>query len=550
MVFEHVFIEISAILVIATTLGILGLLLRQPLIVAFLLTGVLSGPFGLGIITSYDKIELLGHIGISILLFVVGLRLDLHLIKTTGPVALATGLGQIAFTILFGFIITMGMGLPLVSAIYVSVAMTFSSTIIIVKLLSDKKEIESLHGRIAMGFLIVQDIVAILALIVLTALGGGTIGDQAAAWEIAWIMGKGIAFLACIALLMRYVLPGMTGRLARNAELLVLFAVAWAVFLGALGEYLGFSKEVGAFLGGISLASTPYREAIGSRLVSLRDFLLLFFFIDLGSRLEFSAVGPQLGKAAVLSLFVLIGNPLIIMTIMGIMGYRRRTGFLAGLTVAQISEFSLILAALGVGIGHISRDTMGLITLIGVCTIFVSTYMILNSGALYQALSPAIRIFERKSPYREIETTGTCDLTDIDMILVGLGNYGSSLAHDLLKRGKKILGVDFDPQVLGTWEAQGVSVMFGDAGDPEFLDQLPLSCSRWFVSMITDRRLNLAILHHLRDLSYNGHLVLTAGNEEDAQAYEKAGAHLVLRPYRHVAEHASNKITDAMKQIP
>ena len=229
MIFEHVFIEISAILFIATTLGILGLLLRQPLIVAFLLTGVLSGPFGLGIITSYDKIELLGHIGISILLFVVGLRLDLHLIRTTGPVALATGLGQIAFTILFGFIITMGMGLPLISSIYVSVAMTFSSTIIIVKLLSDKKEIDSLHGRIAMGFLIVQDIVAILALIVLTALGGANAGDQAAAWEIAWIMGKGIAFLACIGLLMRYVLPGMTGMLARNQELLVLLRSGLAV---------------------------------------------------------------------------------------------------------------------------------------------------------------------------------------------------------------------------------------------------------------------------------------------------------------------------------
>jgi Kef-type K+ transport system membrane component KefB len=320
MMFENVFIEVTAILVIASGLGILGLLLRQPLIVAFLLTGVLSGPFGFGIITSYEKIELLGHIGISLLLFVVGLRLDLHLIRTTGPVALATGLGQIAFTIFFGLIITSVMGMPIISSIYVSLAMAFSSTIIIVKLLSDKKEIDALHGRIAMGFLIVQDIVAILVLIVLTALGVNNAGDQKAIWEITWIAGKGLGFLVCIGLLMRFVLPWLTGMLARSQELLVLFAVAWAVFLGALGDYLGFSKEVGAFLGGISLASTPYRETIGARLVSLRDFLLLFFFIDLGSRLEFSMVGPQISKAAVLSMFVLIGNPLIIMTIMGLMG--------------------------------------------------------------------------------------------------------------------------------------------------------------------------------------------------------------------------------------
>jgi len=547
MLFENIFIETSAILVIATVLGMLGLLLRQPLIVAFLLAGVITGPFGFGIIKSYESVELLGHIGISLLLFVVGLRLDLHLIRTIGPVALATGGGQIFFTVLFGFIITWVMDLPLVSAMYVSVAMAFSSTIIIVKLLSDKKEIDALHGRIAMGFLIVQDIAAILALIFLTALGGGAAGDEKAVWEIVWIMGKGIAFLGFIGLLMRYVLPGMTSMLGRNRELLLLFAVAWAIFLGALGDYLGFSKEVGAFLGGISLASTPYRDSIGSQLVSLRDFLLLFFFIDLGSRLEFSAVGPQLGKAAVLSLFVLIGNPIIVMSIIGYMGYRRRTGLLAGLTVAQISEFSLIIAALGLGLGHITGDTMSLITLIAVITIFVSTYMILNSDTLYRALASTIKIFERKSPYREIETAGACDLTDIDLILVGLGTHGSAVAYDLMKRGKKILGVDFDPQVLNSWDSRGMSVMFGDAGDPEFIDQIPLGCSRWFISMIRDRKINLMIMHHLKDLGYDGHVVLTAANDEEADAYEKAGTHLVLRPYRHIAKHASDAITNAMQ---
>lgn len=547
MLFENIFIETSAILVIATVLGMLGLLLRQPLIVAFLLAGLITGPFGFGIIKSYESVELLGHIGISILLFVVGLRLDLHLIRTIGPVALATGGGQIFFTVLFGFIITWVMDLPLVSALYVSVAMAFSSTIIIVKLLSDKKEIDALHGRIAMGFLIVQDIAAILALIFLTALGGGATGDEKAVWEIVWVIGKGITFLGFIGLLMKYVLPGITGMLGRNRELLLLFAVAWAIFLGALGDYLGFSKEVGAFLGGISLASTPYRNSIGSQLVSLRDFLLLFFFIDLGSRLEFSAVGPQLGKAAVLSLFVLIGNPIIVMSIIGYMGYRRRTGLLAGLTVAQISEFSLIIAALGVGLGHITGDTMSLITLIAVITIFVSTYMILNSDILYRVLASTIKIFERKSPFREIETVGACDLTDIDLILVGLGTYGSGVAHDLMKRGKKILGVDFDPQVLNSWDSRGMSVMFGDAGDPEFIDQIPLGCSRWFISMIRDRKINLMIMHHLKDLGYEGHVVLTAANDEEADAYEKAGTHLVLRPYRHIAKHASDTITNAMQ---
>jgi len=264
-----------------------------------------------------------------------------------------------------------------ISAAYVSVALTFSSTIIIVKLLSDKKEIDSLHGQIAIGFLIVQDMAAILALIGLTTLGASVTENGPAYFVALIIVAKGLGLVGIIALLMKYVIPYLVRRLAHSLELLTLFAVAWAVFLGAGSELLGFSKEVGAFLAGVSLASTAYRDSIGARLTSLRDFLLLFFFIDLGARLDWSAVGSQLGPSLIFSLFVLIGNPLIVLIIMGLMGYRRRTSFLAGLTVAQISEFSLIVAALGLSIGHITTETVGLITLVGVVTIFISTYMIL-----------------------------------------------------------------------------------------------------------------------------------------------------------------------------
>src|SRR5690606_30796450 len=195
--------------------------------------------------------------------------------------------------------------------------------------------------------------------------------------ELLTVLVKGIGFVAVLVVLMRWVLPTAVGRLARNRELLILASVAWAVAVAAGGEALGFSTEVGAFLAGFTLASTPYREAIASRLVGLRDFLLLFFFIDLGARLELAAAGERLGEAAVLSLFVLIGNPLIVLVIMGLMGYRKRTSFLAGLTVAQISEFSLILAALGLRVGHIDESILGLVTAVGIITIGLSTYLIL-----------------------------------------------------------------------------------------------------------------------------------------------------------------------------
>lgn len=544
------FIEIASILSLATLLGILGQKLRQPLIIMFLATGILAGPSGLGIIHSYDQIELLAHIGIALLLFIVGLKLDLHLIRTTGPVALATGLGQIVFTSIIGFAIAVTMNMSFLTAAYVSVALTFSSTIIIVKLLSDKKEIDSLHGQIAIGFLIIQDIAAILALVVLTTIGESAQEESSYVTTLI-IFAKGLGLLGVIALLTKYVLPHLTRRLAHSLELLTLFAIAWAVFLGAGSEFLGFSKEVGAFLAGVSLASTDYRDSIGARLTSLRDFLLLFFFIDLGARLDWSTVGSQVGASLVFSLFVLIGNPLIVLVIMGWMGYRRRTSFLAGLTVAQISEFSLIVAALGLSIGHITSDAVGLVTLVGVVTIFISTYMILYSGPLYNLLSVPLKVFERRNPYREAAIdTLKGSTASLDIILVGLGNYGSGIAEYLLRRNNSILGIDFDPGALDKWRVRGLSVLYGDMADPEIHEHLPLNKTRWLISTVRSEETNLALVRTFKNRGYGCKLALTATNENEAREFKNAGAHLVFRPFADAAEQAADALAYAMDFLP
>jgi Kef-type K+ transport system membrane component KefB/Trk K+ transport system NAD-binding subunit len=550
MVNGNAFVEIAAILGLATLTGIVGQKLRQPLIIMFLATGILAGPSLLGIIQSYEQIELLAHIGIALLLFIVGLKLDLNLIRTTGPVALATGLGQIVFTSLIGFAIAVLMGMTYLSAAYVSVALTFSSTIIIVKLLSDKKEIDSLHGQIALGFLIVQDIAAILALVGLTTLGSSVSGESAGYLSFLMIGGKGVGLLVAVALLMKYVIPYLTQRLAHSLELLTLFAIAWAVLLGAGSELLGFSKEVGAFLAGVSLASTAFRDSIGARLIGLRDFLLLFFFIDLGARLDLSMVGSQLGTSLVFSIFVLIGNPIIVLVIMGAMGYRRRTGFLAGLTVAQISEFSLIVAALGLSIGHITEETMGLITLVGVVTIFLSTYMILYSYPLYRILSSPLKIFERRNPYREAAIDNLVETEAVDVILVGLGNYGGGLMENLLRRKNAIMGIDFDPGALDKWRARGVPVLYGDMADPEMHEQLPLKKARWVVSTVRSIEMNLTLIHNLKREGYPGKLALNSSSSEEAAELEKAGANLVFRPFEDATEQAADALTYAMDFLP
>jgi Kef-type K+ transport system membrane component KefB/Trk K+ transport system NAD-binding subunit len=544
------FFEIAQILGLAALLGAFGQKLRQPLIIMFLAAGILAGPSGFGIIQSYEEIELLSHIGIAILLFIVGLKLDLNLVRTTGLVALATGLGQIFFTSVAGFGIARTFGFDLISSAYIAVALTFSSTIIIVKLLSDKKEVDSLHGQIAIGFLIVQDIAAIAALVALTTFDLQSAEEGSLLIASLFIAVKGIGFLGVIGLLMRYVLPNLLNRLAYSQEMLILFAVTWAVFLGAFGELLGFSKEVGAFLAGISLASSEYRDSIGSRLTSLRDFLLLFFFIYLGARLDWASVGVHLHASLWFSLFVLVGNPIIVLIIMGFMGYRCRTGFMAGLTVAQISEFSLIVAALGMSLGHISKETMGLITLVGVVTIFFSTYLILYSHNLYRLLAKPLKIFERKKTYREDASKIDRDFLSVDVILVGLGNYGGGLAQQLLSRKKNIVGVDFDPAVLEKWRSRNIFVVYGDMEDPDILEQLPLNKAQWVVSTVRTRDLNLAFLKELHVKGYRGKIAFTAINEEEAKYYEKAGAHVVFRPYKDAAEQATDSLTQAMDMLP
>jgi Kef-type K+ transport system membrane component KefB len=275
----NVYYEFTFLLLTSAVIGAIAVRLRQPLIVAFIVVGILVGPAVLGWVESHDQIDLLAQVGVTVLLFVVGLKLDLHLVRHIGPVALATGLGQLGFTILFGFLICVVLGMDTMKSLYVAVALTFSSTIIIVKLLSDKREIDSLHGRIAMGFLIVQDIAVVVAMMAAGSLQAHT--EASIAITLLGIAGRLLAAGILVAVLMRYVLPRLMELLARSQELLLIFAIAWGTSFAALSEIAGFSREVGAFLAGFSLASTPYREAISARLTSIRDFLLLFFLSTL-----------------------------------------------------------------------------------------------------------------------------------------------------------------------------------------------------------------------------------------------------------------------------
>lgn len=524
------FLEVGAILGLALLAGLLAKLLRQPAIVAYIVVGVVVGPSVLGLSAAEEGIGVLAKLGIAILLFLVGLKLDIHLVRSIGPVALLTGIGQVVFTSIIGFGIVLLFAFDVVAAIYIAVALTFSSTIIIVKLLSDKKEIDQLHGRIAIGFLIVQDMLVVIAMLAIVTIGDAESTTSGA--DLLYTLGGTAAFLVGVAVLSRFVVPRLLAWIAKSSELTLLFGMAWAIALAALSASLGFSMEIGAFVAGVALASTDYRESLGARMVGLRDILILFFFIELGGMFTFTDAADYIWPAIVLSLFVLIGNPLIVMAIMGVMGYKAIVSFKAGLAVAQISEFSLILIALGYSLGQVDQSVLSLVTIVGLITITSSTYLILYSDPLYRRFAPFLRLFEKNGSDAHVDKKQS---HPYDAIVVGAGRMGKAVIEGLHERGAKLLVIDLDPQALERARAAGADTLYGDVSEPEFTAELPLHETTVFISAVPDRTTNLVVLETLKRANFDGEICLTAMDDETASIFSQDPRVRTVRPFEAAA---------------
>lgn len=546
-----VFHEIAWLLLGAAAVGLLGAALRQPVIVSFIAVGIAAAAFFDSSAETASQIRFLGELGVALLLFLVGLKLDWRLVKQLGPVALATGLGQVIFTAGIGFPIGLALGLDWLTSLYVAVALTFSSTIIIVKLLSDKRELETLHGRIALGFLIVQDIVVVIAMVVLSSIGIGSAQVDGGPAKLLTIGASLIGVVVVLILFVRYLADPLMARLARTPELLVIASIGWAATAAAIGDTVGLGKELGGLAAGISIGSTPYRDMVSARLSALRDFLLLFFFLSIGTTLDLSTLGQDFTRAIVFSLFVLIGNPLIVILIMAWMGYRARTGFLAGLTVAQISEFSLVFMAMGLSLGHVDQSAVGLVTLVGLVTIALSVYMITYSQQLYAWCRPLLRPLDFGF-WREAAAENDEGRPAVDVIIFGLGRFGSQLLRRLEDAGYTVLGVDLDPQTIKRFSGEGYQVRFGDVTEQEFWAELPLAHARWVVLsvpfgtiLLTETDPRSGLLTAIRTHRFGGRVAIAARTDGEARRLQEGGGvDLVLYPFDDAATSAAKQITD------
>jgi len=529
----EIFLEISLIVGITVIIAGIMRLLKQPLIVGYLLAGVVVSPYFLNLVSSTETISVFSQMGIAFLLFIVGLNLSPKVIKEVGKVSLVTGLGQIIFTSLIGFFISRFLGFSVVVSLYISIALTFSSTIIIMKLLSDKKDLEKLYGKISVGFLLVQDIVAIIILMVISTISGDIGSGSMTIWRFFIALGV-VSILILISI---YILPNLSRFFAKSQEFLFLFSIGWGLALASLFHALGFFMEIGALIAGITLSVSPFHYEISSKMRPLRDFFIILFFILLGSQMIFGSINSLIIPAVVFSLFILIGNPLIVMALMGFLGYRKKTGLQAGFTVAQISEFSLILIALGVSAGHLTNEILSLVTIVGLITISGSSYLILYSDKIYTYIGEYLSIFERKGIKEKSEK-----IKEYDIILFGYNRVGYDLVESFNKLKKEYLVVDYNPETILELKKDGTKCRYGDADDEEFLNELSLSKSRMVVSTIPKFETNLLLVDRIRRENKNAIVLIVSHNIDEANILYEHGATYVIMPHFLGGSHASGMI--------
>ena len=517
-----IFTEISIIIVIATFISALMKFLKQPMLIGYIITGIVIGPAVLGIMQSAESFEVFSQFGITLLLFIVGLNLSPKVIREVGKVAVITGLGQVIFTCIIGFLVSIVLGFNRTEAIYISIALTFSSTIIILKLLTDKGDLDSLYGKVSVGFLLVQDILATIFLVVVSASSlGNSMFDVSI--QLAW---KGLIIIFVLFFVIKFLLPRLSAFFASSQEFLFLFSIGWGLGLAAFFRALGLSIEIGALVAGITLSLFPYHYEISSKLRPLRDFFLILFFVLLGSRLMIGNVYDILLPGIIFSLFVLIGNPVIVMVLMGYLRFNKKTSFMAGLTVAQISEFSLILISLGYKLGHLSEKVVSLVTVVGLVTIAGSSYMIMYSNQLYKLLSKYLSIFERKNKNKIFSKEKV-----YDSILFGYNRIGFDFLGVFRKIGAKYLVIDYDPGVIDDLESSSINCKYGDASDNEFLDELSLDVMKMAISTIPDYEVTVSLIDKIRSVNQTAIVMVISHSIDDAYKFYEHGASYVVMPH-------------------
>ncbi len=527
---DHLFLELALVLGLATGLGAIARLCKQPTLLGYIATGLIVGPLGLLQLNNGQVLDVLAQFGIAFLLFLAGMEMNFSELRHVGRAAALIGVGQVLFTSGVGYLITLALGLRGLPAAYIAVTLTFSSTIIVIKLLSEKKALASLYGKLVVGVLLLQDFIALGVLILLSGLSGASLEPSRIPLALAMTFAKGTALLGLSLLIGKYLMPKILHRLAGSQEILFLASLTWGLGMAALASLpsVGLTIEIGSFMAGVALSESVEHFQIMSRVKSLRDVFAVMFFIVLGSKLVLSGAAAHWLPIVVLSLFVLIGNPLIVMVLMGALGFRARTSFMAGVTVAQVSEFSLIVVTLGHRLGHVGQDVVSIVTAVALITILISSYMILHSEALYERLSPFLKLFEFRA---KKEQRVASEALKGHIVLVGCHRVGHNVLRSLEDMHKKFLVVDFNPDVVTQLGRRGIRAIYGDIADPSIQDLAALDEARAVISTVPSFHESSGLLARVKAANPKAKVILTAESEFDAVTLYERGADYVILPH-------------------
>ncbi|MBI2208477.1 cation:proton antiporter [Candidatus Woesearchaeota archaeon] len=537
----NILFDIGFVIIIATVFAYFARLLKQPLIPAYILAGVIIGPV-LGLITNTEIITTLSEIGIAFLLFIVGLEIDVRKLRHVGFVASFGGIIQIVSTFAIAFIISLLLGFFVLESVYIGLIIALSSTMVVVKLLSDKKEVDTLHGKIIIGILLIQDIAAIIALSILVGLG------KFSFIILLFSLIKGIAALIVAIAISKYIFPSVFGFAAKSQELLFISAVALSFLYAIAFNYLGFSIAIGAFIAGVSLANLPYSLEVIGKIKSLRDFFSVMFFVSLGMALLLGSFDAIIKPFAILLLLVIIIKPLIIIFTTAFFGYKKRTAFLTSISLAQVSEFSLIIAAQGLLLGHVSQEIFSLTVMLAIITLIFTTYFVKFDDSIYKSISKYLDIFDRFSENREgLEYMPRDKRAEI--ILCGYNRIGYGIVKTLRKMKKKLLVVDFNPETIKSLIKEKVPALYGDIGDIEILERLGFKRARMVISTIPTKIDNKLLIMTAKKENKKIIVFVTASQINEALELYDAGADYVVLPHFLGGEHLSLLIEDFTSNI-
>lgn len=535
---HSVFLQIGVVTIVAAVLGIAARFLRQPIILAYIVAGILLGAAGLNVIPDAALTSDVATIGIVFLLFLIGLELDVGKLRRVGTVVAVTSLVQLGSVMALTYFFVRLLGYAEASALYLGAAAAFSSTAVVLKRLTDQGDLASLYGKVAVGILLLQDVAAILLLMVVSANSAG--GMSSGVVEL-FILKSALFFIATW-LVTRYVLGAVFFFIAKSTELLFLTSIAYAFFFAMVAESLGFSKEIGAFLAGLSLATLPYNLEIISRVKPLKDFFLVLFFVVLGLEIVPSVILNNLPLIVGISAIVLFGKSFVTAATMTRMGYPKRPSYLTGAALGQMSEFSLLLVLLAAETAAVPKEIVGVTAAAVVITIVINTYWNGLNRYIYPILAKPLKFFSDGVVHRELHYQPH-DLEN-HTLMFGANRLGYGMLKTLEHLKHDILVIDHNPEVIRRLLHRGVPSVYGDIDDYELLRDMGLSKARMVISTVANKTSNIYLIEQTRATNRTALVIVTAEQVEDALELYAAGADYVIVPHLLGGEQAAQLLAE------